>query len=237
MIDSQKTTHDVSRRAFLALSLAAGLGGISALSACSQATQSTDSSSTTSTNQTSKDDPSKTSLLSEPLDNGYKEGIHHATIEVDQFGTIELELNATNTPITVSNFADLVNQHFYDGLTFHRIISGFMAQGGDPNGDGTGGSARKIVGEFSENGIVNAIQHKRGTISMARSAGYNSASSQFFIMHQDSSSLDGKYAAFGKVTSGMDVIDAMCERIIPSDNNGSVPKDQQPRITSIVMVD
>ncbi len=175
--------------------------------------------------------------LTQPLDNGYNAGIHHATIEVENYGTIELELNASNTPITVSNFADLANQGFYDGLTFHRVIKGFMIQGGDPKGNGTGGSARTIKGEFSTNGVTNAIMHKRGVISMARSSKNDSASSQFFIMHQDNSTLDGKYAAFGKVTSGIEVVDAIAENTPAEDNNGTVSADKQPKITSIKMVD
>jgi peptidyl-prolyl cis-trans isomerase B (cyclophilin B) len=178
-----------------------------------------------------------TSLISAPLENGYNSGMHHATIEVEGYGTIKVELNANNTPITVSNFAQLANDKFYDGLTFHRIIKGFMIQGGDPNGNGTGGSQRPIKGEFSANGVLNAIQHKRGVISMARSSSYDSGSSQFFIMHQDSDSLDGQYAAFGKVTEGMDVVDAIAENVPVQDANGTVAAADQPRITSIRMDD
>jgi peptidyl-prolyl cis-trans isomerase B (cyclophilin B) len=112
-----------------------------------------------------------------------------------------------------------------------------MIQGGDPKGNGTGGSERNIKGEFSANGVVNAIQHKRGVISMARSSDNNSASSQFFIMHQDSSSLDGQYAAFGKVTSGIEVVDAICANTPVTDSNGTVEKANQPVIASLKMVD
>ena len=175
-------------------------------------------------------------VLVTPYDEGYSTGKHHATIEVADYGTIKVELNASNAPITVSNFAHLANQKFYDGLTFHRIISGFMIQGGDPNGDGTGGSDVNIKGEFSENGVVNAIQHKRGVISMARSAANDSGSSQFFIMHADADSLDGQYAAFGKVTEGMDVVDKIAE-VPVEDSNGTVAPENQPVITSIVMDD
>lgn len=178
-----------------------------------------------------------TSLISAPLENGYNSGMHHATIEVEGYGTIKVELNANNTPITVSNFAQLANDKFYDGLTFHRIIKGFMIQGGDPNGNGTGGSQRPIKGEFSANGVLNAIQHKRGVISMARSSSYDSGSSQFFIMHQDRDSLDGQYAAFGKVTEGMDVVDAIAENVPVQGANGTVAAADQPRITSIRMDD
>lgn len=167
----------------------------------------------------------------------YASGTHHATIEVEGYGTIKLELEADVAPVTVANFAKLAGDGFYNGLTFHRIISGFMVQGGDPNGNGTGGSSEKIVGEFSENGHPNSISHVRGTVSMARSQAYNSASSQFFIMQADTPSLDGQYAAFGHVTEGMDVVDAMCEAARPTDNNGTIAAADQPLISSISMDD
>ncbi len=122
-------------------------------------------------------------------------------------GEIELELYPEAAPATVENFVKLVGQGFYDGLTFHRIISGFMIQGGDPLGNGMGGSKDKIKGEFKSNGFDNPLKHTRGVISMARSMMPNSASSQFFIMHADAPHLDGDYAAFGKVTAGMDTVD------------------------------
>ena len=137
----------------------------------------------------------------------YGKGKHHCEIKVKDYGTILLELDADTAPITVKNFANLVEQGFYDGITFHRIISGFMIQGGDPTGTGTGGSSRDITGEFAANGKKNNISHVRGVISMARSQAYDSASSQFFIVHQDSPHLDGQYAAFGKVYEGLEVID------------------------------
>lgn len=167
----------------------------------------------------------------------YASGTHHATIEVEGYGAIKLELDADVAPVTVANFAKLAGEGFYDGLTFHRIIEGFMVQGGDPNGNGTGGSDEKIVGEFSDNGHPNSISHVRGTISMARSQAYNSASSQFFIMQADTPSLDGQYAAFGYVTEGMDVVDAMCEAARPTDNNGTIAAADQPRIASVKMDD
>ena len=167
----------------------------------------------------------------------YASGTHHATIEVEGYGAIKLELDADVAPVTVANFAKLAGEGFYDGLTFHRIIEGFMVQGGDPNGNGTGGSDEKIVGEFSDNGHPNSISHVRGTISMARSQAYNSASSQFFIMQADTPSLDGQYAAFGHVTEGMDVVDAMCEAARPTDNNGTIAAADQPRIASVKMED
>lgn len=167
----------------------------------------------------------------------YASGTHHATIEVEDYGTIKLELDADVAPVTVANFAKLASEGFYNGLTFHRIISGFMVQGGDPNGNGTGGSDEKIVGEFSDNGHPNSISHVRGTISMARAQAYNSASSQFFIMQADAPSLDGQYAAFGHVTDGMNVVDAMCEAARPTDNNGTIAAADQPRISSVTMDD
>ncbi len=131
----------------------------------------------------------------------------HVEMSVKDFGVIELELYPDIAPITVENFVSLVKDGFYDGLTFHRIVSGFMIQGGDPKGNGSGGSEKEIKGEFSENGIENTLSHTRGVISMARSNDPNSASSQFFIMHADGKFLDGQYAAFGKVTEGLDVVD------------------------------
>lgn len=130
-------------------------------------------------------------------------------IEVKGFGTIMVELDKEAAPKTVENFEKLVSEGFYDGLTFHRIIKGFMIQGGDPLGNGTGDSKVKIPGEFKSNGWDNPISHKRGVISMARAQNPNSASCQFFIVHEDSEFLDGDYAAFGHVTDGMDVVDAI----------------------------
>ena len=166
-----------------------------------------------------------------------KIGTHHAIITVKDLGEIKLELYGDIAPITVQNFMDLANAKFYDGLTFHRIISGFMIQGGDPEGTGFGGSDKNIVGEFSANGIKNGISHARGVISMARSNDMNSASSQFFIMHQDYYGLDGQYAAFGKVTEGMEIVDNLAENTPVTDDNGTVLKTDQPIIESIVIVD
>lgn len=164
-------------------------------------------------------------------------GLHHITIDVQDYGTITLELDADEAPISVTNFVNLAEEGFYDGLTFHRIISGFMIQGGDPKGNGTGGSDATIKGEFSENGVENNISHVRGTISMARANDPDSASSQFFIVHEDSTFLDGQYAAFGHVTDGMDVVDAICENTPVQDNNGTVKAADQPVITSITVID
>ena len=171
-------------------------------------------------------------------DSMYSKGIHHATIEIKNYGKIELELDADTAPITVANFAKLVNEGFYDGLTFHRIMEGFMMQGGCPEGTGYGGSSENIKGEFKLNGVENNISHVRGVISMARSTNYNSASSQFFIVHKDSQkSLDGMYAAFGKVISGMEYVDKICKDTPVEDNNGKVLKENQPIIEKITMKD
>ena len=160
---------------------------------------------------------------------------HYADISIQDYGTVTVALDETAAPATVQNFIKLAEEGFYDGLTFHRIIDGFMMQGGDPNGNGTGGSDQTIKGEFSENGFDNPISHTRGAISMARSNNLNSASSQFFIVQQDSTFLDGQYAAFGFVTEGMDIVDRICEEAQPTDNNGSIAKDRQPVIESIVI--
>ena len=128
-------------------------------------------------------------------------------ITMDSGKTIRLELYPEIAPITVENFLDLVNKGFYNGLSFHRIIPGFMIQGGDPSGNGTGGPGYKIKGEFKSNGVNNDIKHERGVISMARAFDPNSAGSQFFIMHKDAPHLDGEYAAFGKVIEGLETVD------------------------------
>ena len=164
-------------------------------------------------------------------------GTHHAEIEVKDYGTIDVELDADTAPITVTNFVKLAQEGFYDGLTFHRIMEGFMIQGGDPNGDGTGGSEENIKGEFSNNGVDNDISHTRGTISMARASDPDSASSQFFIVQADSTFLDGDYAGFGHVTEGMDIVDKICEDAKPTDDNGTIPSDQQPVIEKITITD
>ena len=153
-----------------------------------------------------------------------------ARIDVKDYGTITVELDQSAAPITCANFVELANSGFYDGLTFHRIEPGFVIQGGDPNGNGTGGSEHDIVGEFAENGYKNDLSHVRGTISMARANDPNSASSQFFIMHQDNTGLDGKYAAFGTVTDGMDVVDAICEDA----SNGTL--SENPVINSVTIL-
>ena len=164
-------------------------------------------------------------------------GIHHADISIRDYGDIEVELDADTAPITVTNFVKLAQSGFYDGLTFWRIIDGFMMQGGDPKGNGTGGSDETIKGEFSSNGVKNDISHVRGTISMARSTDPDSASSQFFIVQSDSTFLDGDYAAFGTVTEGMDIVDEICKNANPTDANGTIKADEQPVIESIKITD
>ena len=158
-----------------------------------------------------------------------------ADIEIEEYGTITVELDAKSAPITVENFVKLAENGFYDGLTFHRIMAGFMMQGGDPNGNGTGGSDETIVGEFAQNGYENDLSHTRGAISMARAMDYDSASSQFFIVHEDSTFLDGSYAVFGYVTKGIEIVDKVCEEAVPTDNNGSIPAEEQPVIKTITI--
>ena len=162
-------------------------------------------------------------------------GKYTAVIDIADYGAITLELDGDSAPLTVANFVKLAKNGFYDGLTFHRIMDGFMMQGGDPNGNGTGGSDETIPGEFSANGYDNPISHTRGTISMARAQDPNSASSQFFICQADSTFLDGNYAAFGHVTEGMDVVDAICADAQPTDDNGTIPPEAQPIINSITI--
>lgn len=176
--------------------------------------------------------------LNWPTNEDTLSGKYDILINVKNYGEIKLELDANIAPISVTNFIKLVNEGFYDGLTFHRVIDGFMIQGGDPKGDGTGGSSETIKGEFSNNGVTNNLSHERGVISMARSNDMNSASSQFFIMHEDNSSLDGNYAAFGKVTSGMEVVDAIVENVSKyGDDNGILDKEYQPVIEYIKVIE
>lgn len=161
-------------------------------------------------------------------------GKYNIEISFKDYGVMNLELDADTAPITVTNFINLIEEEFYNGLTMHRIIDGFMIQGGDPLGDGTGGSKKTIKGEFSSNGVKNDISHIRGVISMARSNDVNSASSQFFIVHKDSPHLDSNYAAFGKVTEGIEIVDKIVESTSEfGDDNGLIPKDKQPIIEYI----
>lgn len=161
-------------------------------------------------------------------------GLHHVEMVIKDYGTVKLELNADEAPITVQNFIELANDGFYDGIGFHRLDKDFVLQGGDPDGDGIGGSDKSIKGEFAANGVQNNISHKRGVISMARTGDPDSASSQFFICLEDSTFLDGNYAAFGYVTEGMDVIDNIRDN---TPESGSIPKDQQPVIETIRLID
>ena len=164
-------------------------------------------------------------------------GKHHIEIQVKDYGTIKAELDGDTAPITVANFLKLAESGFYDGLTFHRIIDGFMILGGDPKGNGTGGADKTIKGEFSQNGVENKLSHVRGTLSMARSQDMDSASSQFFIVQSDCTYLDGQYAAFGTVTEGMDLVDKICKDTPVQDNNGTVSAADQPVIESIKVID
>ncbi len=163
--------------------------------------------------------------------------VRHAEITIRDYGVIKLELDEGTAPITVANFIKLAQDGFYDGLTFHRIMDGFMIQGGDPEGNGTGGSSETIRGEFEKNGVGNPIRHVKGVISMARAQDFNSASSQFFITVADATFLDGSYAAFGRVTEGMEVAEKLARDARPVDNNGTIPAEQQPVIESIVITD
>lgn len=205
------------------------------LAGCGSKTDTTETTEATSAADETSDGAADTADTSENEE--LLTGLHHVTIDVQDYGTISLELDADTAPISVTNFINLANEGFYDGLTFHRIISGFMIQGGDPNGNGTGGSEKTIKGEFSANGVENDISHVRGVISMARANDPDSGSSQFFIVHEDSTSLDGQYAAFGHVTEGMDVVDAICEAVPVQDKNGTVAAADQPVITAVTVVD
>ncbi len=221
-----------TRREALALTVLLGVSGLG-LSGCGSSPAGEDVDASTA-------DVDAGSDAAEPdlSDDPYATGTHRVAIEVEGYGTIEATLNANVAPITVSNFCHLVEEGFYDGLTFHRVVPGFMIQGGDPNADGTGGSGTTIKGEFSANGVANNIPHVRGTISMARSQDYDSASSQFFIMQETTPSLDGQYAAFGTVTTGMDVVDAICESVLVADEqSGLVAAGDQPVIVSITILE
>lgn len=156
-----------------------------------------------------------------------------AVIEMENGDKITLELYPEFAPETVGNFVSLARAGFYDSLTFHRVIKGFMIQGGDPDGNGTGGPGYGIKGEFAQNGVNNPLKHERGVISMARSNDPNSAGSQFFIMHADAPHLDGAYAAFGKVTEGIEAVDAIAQT--PVGPNGETP-EKKPVIKSITII-
>ena len=161
----------------------------------------------------------------------YLSGKYNIEIKIKDYGTIDATLAADVAPITVTNFVDLVKSGYYTGLKFHRIIDGFMMQGG------AGNSRNTIKGEFSSNGITNNISHVRGTISMARSSDPDSASTQFFIVQSDSTYLDGNYAAFGTVTNGMDVVDKVCKNADVENNHGTVALENQPVIEYIKVIE
>ena len=189
------------------------------------------------TSASQEEETSDAQAGAEELDLAAAAGKHHVRITVKDYGTIDVELDGDTAPISVANFLDLAEEGFYDGLTFHRIISGFMIQGGDPLGTGMGGSDREIKGEFAMNGVENPLSHTRGAISMARSQRPDSASSQFFIVHEDSQYLDGQYACVGYVTEGMEVVDAICEAVPVEDGNGTVAPENQPVIESVAVID
>ena len=155
---------------------------------------------------------------------------HYAVIEIENFGVITAELYGKTAPVTVNNFVSLANSGYYNGLKFHRIIDGFMMQGG------AGAEKNSIKGEFTSNGVTNNLKHEAGVLSMARTNQPDSASTQFFIMHEAAPHLDGQYAAFGKVISGMDIVDRICRTAVVSDGNGSVPAQYQPVIKSVTIL-
>lgn len=187
-----------------------------------------DNTSTTQVSNNSQGSETNTELLS---------GKHHVNIIIKDKGAISVELDADAAPITVTNFVNLAKEGFYDGVVFHRIIEDFMMQGGDPTGTGSGGSGTTIKGEFAANGVENKLSHTRGAISMARSKKNDSASSQFFIVHEDSPHLDGQYACFGYVTEGMDIVDDICENTEGGDANGIIPAENRPVMEKIEVVD
>lgn len=191
----------------------------------------------TAVETTKKEEPTTVVETVKNNSEGKNMGNPKIEISIKNYGIIQLELDPSQAPITVENFVGLVNSGFYNGLTFHRIIKGFMIQGGDPLGNGTGGSDKEIKGEFASNGVQNNIKHLRGTISMARSSFPDSASSQFFIMHEDAPHLDGDYAAFGHVTSGIEVVDKICDNTSVQDRNGTVLKADQPVIEYIKVIE
>lgn len=163
--------------------------------------------------------------------------VRHVEMIIKDYGTLKIELYPDQAPITVANFIELAESGFYDGIGMHRYVEDFVLQGGDPDGDGRGGSEKTIKGEFEINGVQNNIKHKRGVISMARTpVDYDSASSQFFICLNDmtASGLDRQYAAFGCITEGMDIVDKICENTPVSD---SIPEDQRPVIETIKVID
>lgn len=162
----------------------------------------------------------------------------NVVMEIKDYGSISLELYPDIAPETVNNFVSLAKAGFYDNLTFHRIIDGFMIQGGDPQANGFGGSDKTIKGEFSANGFNNPLKHERGVISMARGPyDYNSASSQFFIVQTTAPSLDGQYASFGRVTKGIEIVDQICKDTPVEDDDGTVLRENQPVIVKVTVME
>lgn len=209
------------------LALLAGCGG----SGIAQSKQESDGNGETAVTETQAEKKAETTGEADTS------AIDHVRINVKDYGTITVALDAEAAPVTVENFEKLVKEGFYNGLTFHRIMDGFMIQGGDPLGNGTGGSEETIVGEFASNGHDNPISHVKGVISMARAQDPDSASSQFFITVADSTFLDGEYAAFGYVTEGMEIADQIAKDAEPIDDNGTIPPEAQPVIESMEMVE
>lgn len=183
-----------------------------------------------------KGDKKESAKNNENKDINLLTGKLYVEINIKRYGKIKLELDADQAPITVTNFINLVNNGFYDGLTFHRIIDGFMIQGGAFKEDGSVKQSSNIKGEFLANSVNNTIKHERGVISMARGDDYNSASSQFFIVQQSSPHLDGYYAAFGHVIDGINVVDKISKDAKPTDNNGSIKIQNRPVIDYIKVV-
>lgn len=192
----------------------------------------TDTDYTSSNNNSTDTSNTENTYTPEELDENLT---YYADIKIQDYGTITVKLDQKSAPISAANFVALAEDGFYDGLTFHRIMEDFMMQGGDPEGNGTGGSKNNIVGEFTSNGYNNTLSHTRGAISMARAEDKNSASSQFFIVHKDSTYLDGNYAVFGYVTKGIEIVDKVCEDANPTDDNGTISTKDQPLITSITI--
>lgn len=160
---------------------------------------------------------------------------HYVTIEIENYGTLKGELYGKSAPVTVQNFVDLAQSGFYEGLTFHRIIAGFMMQGGA--GNSASAPVGKIKGEFASNGFENNLLHLEGVLSMARTNDMNSATSQFFIIHKASPHLDGDYAAFGRITEGLEIVDKICTEAVPTNGNGAIADEQQPVIKSVTVTE
>ena len=211
--------------------LAAGCGSAAGGSGTGQASEEKAAAQEDTPDAASKEDAAGGEASIDPAD------LHHVEITVKDYGTITLALDAGAAPKTVENFMKLAQEGFYDGLTFHRIMDGFMIQGGDPLGNGTGGSEETIEGEFASNGFDNPISHGKGVISMARAQNPDSASSQFFITVADAAFLDGDYAAFGYVTEGMEVAEKIAKDADPIDSNGTIPPEDQPVMESVRVID